>query len=166
VTTYKPDGTPTTPTFSTGADAEAIAVDDKRKIYVANDTGPNGQSSVTTYLSDGSPTTPTITKRVHKPSALAVGNDGTIYVGNTNNRGHDGTGAGFVTTYGAGGSGPLLTIQDREQAPGGIAVAANRLYLGSSSAYNGSVRTYTLRGRRVSPTISNDVLEPSAVVVH
>lgn len=166
VTTYKPDGSQTSPTFRTGADAAAIAVDADGKIYVANDTGPNGQSSVTTYSSDGTPTTPTITKRVHKPSSLAVGSDGTIYVGNTNNRGHDGTEAGYVTTYGADGSGPLLTIADREQAPGGIAAAADRLYLGSSSAYNGTLRTYTLRGRRVSPTISSDLVEPSAVVVH
>lgn len=166
VTTYKPNGSPTTPTISTGADAGAIAVDSNGKVYVANDTGPNGQSSVTTYLPDGSPTTPTITKRVHRPAALAVGSDGTIYVGNTNNHGHNGTEAGYVTTYAADGSGPLRTIVDREQAPGGIAAAPDRFYLGSSSAYNGSLRTYTLGGRRVSPTISNYLLEPSAVVVH
>ena len=138
VTTYKPDGTRTTPTFRTGDDSSAIAIDANGKIYVTNDTGPGGKSSVTTYLPDGSPTTPTITQRIHRPDAVAVAEDGTIFVANTNNRGHDGTGAGFVTSYNADGSGPLHLVRDSEQAPGGIAEAHSNVYLGSSSAYRSS----------------------------
>jgi hypothetical protein len=72
VTTYKPDGSPTTPVFRTGADSSNIAIDRNGKIYVANDAGPPGKSSVTTYLPDGSPTTPTITQRIHQPAAAAI----------------------------------------------------------------------------------------------
>jgi hypothetical protein len=165
VTTYKPDGSPTTPAFRTGADSSSIAIDATGKIYVTNDTGPSGKSSVTTYLPDGSPTTPTILQRVHQPAAVAIAEDGTIYVANSNNRGPDGTGAGSLTSYNMDGQGPLLAIRDRE-APGGIAVAHGKVYLASSNAYRSTLKTYTLAGHRIAPTITTGLNEPSGVAVH
>ncbi|HXO16860.1 MAG TPA: hypothetical protein VN909_01690 [Candidatus Dormibacteraeota bacterium] len=165
VTTYAADGKRTTPTFLTGADSSAIAIDASGKIYVANDTGPGSKSSVTTYLPDGSPATPTITRGIHRPDAIAIGADGTIYVANTNSRGHDGTGAGFVTRYTSDGAGPLQTTKDRE-APGGIAEANGNIYLGSSSAYRSTLKTYTAGGKRISPTITSGLDEPSAIAIY
>jgi sugar lactone lactonase YvrE len=165
VTTYKPDGSATTPVFRTGADSSGIAIDGNGKIYVTNDTGPSGKSSVTTYLPDGSATTPTITQRIRQPDAVAIAEDGTIYVANTNNRGPDGTGAGNLTSYTPDGQGPLHAIRDRE-APGGIAVTHGKVYLASSNAYTSTLKTYTLDGRRIAPTITTGLYEPSAIAIH
>ena len=165
VMTYKPDGTRTAPTFRTGVDSGGIAIDANGKIYVANDT-PHGLSSITTYLSDGSATTPTITRGVHDPAGIAVAQDGTIYVANTNSRGHDGTGAGFITSYSADGSGPLHLARDRNQEPGGIALARNKVYVASSSAYSDSLKTYNLDLQRIAPTVTNGLYEPSGIAIH
>jgi sugar lactone lactonase YvrE len=166
VTTYKPDGTKTTPTFRTGADSSAIAIDGSGKIYITNDTGPQGKSSVTTYLPDGTPTSPTITHRVHLPAAVAVDSNGTIYVANTNNNGPDGTEAGYVTTYGSDGTGPLHSIRDPRKAPVAVATANGRFYIAGSSAYSDILKTYTLEGRRVAPTITAGLAEPSGLAIH
>jgi hypothetical protein len=165
VTTYKPDGSPATPSFRTGPDSSSIAMDANGKIYVTNDAGPPGKSSVTTYLPDGSPTTPTITRRIHQPAAVAIARDGTIYVANTNNRGPDGTEAGNLTGYMPNGKGPLYAIRDRE-APGGIGVTLGKLYLVSSNAYSSTLKTYTLDGHRITPTITTGLDEPSGVAIH
>ncbi|HLY01468.1 MAG TPA: hypothetical protein VKR56_03120 [Candidatus Cybelea sp.] len=165
VTTYTAAGKRTTPTFRTGADPSAIAIDAGGKIFVTNDTGADGKSSVTTYLPDGSRSTPTITRGLHRPAAIAIGANGTIYVANTNNRGRDGTGAGFLTSYSSDGTGPLQTIEDRE-SPGGIAEANGNLYLASSSAYRSTLKTYRLDGRRVDPTITTGLNEPSGIAIH
>jgi hypothetical protein len=166
VTTYKPDGAPTKPTFRTGPDSNGITIDGNGKIYVTNDTGPNGKSSVTTYLPDGTPTTPTITHDIHQPAGIAVTPDGTIFVVNNNNRGHDGTEAGYVTSYTAEGAGPLHLIRYRNQAPGAIAEANVTICVASSSAYTSTIKTYTLGGRRISPTITAGVYEPSGLAIH
>lgn len=165
VMTYKPDGRRTKPTFQAGVDSGAITVDANGKIYVANDT-PHGMSSITTYLPDGSPTTPTITRDIHDPDGIAVAQDGTIYVANTNNRGHDGTGAGFITSYSADGSGPLSLAKDRDQAPGGIAQAQDKVYVVSSSAYSDSLKTHKADLHRIAPTITNGLYEPSGIAIH
>ena len=66
VSTYKPDGTRTTPTITTGIDGPAgLAVDANGKIYVVNVYN----STVTTYKPDGTPTTPTITTDLDSPAA-------------------------------------------------------------------------------------------------
>ncbi len=165
VTTYKPDGSPTTPTFRTGPDSSSIAIDANGKIYVTNDAGPPGKSSVTTYLPDGSPTTPTITHRIHQPAVVAIAEDGTIYVANTNNHGPDGTGAGNLMKYMPSGKGPLYAIGDRE-APGGIGITDGKVYLASSNAYRSTLKTYTLDGHRVAPTITTGLYEPSGIAIH
>jgi sugar lactone lactonase YvrE len=165
VTAYEPDGDQTTPTFRTGPDSESITIDANDKIYVANDTGPPGASSITTYLSDGTPTKPTITRDVHQPDAVAVAADGTIYVANSNNRGPDGTEAGEIKSYGASGNGPLLSIRDRE-APGGVAETNGLIYIASSSAYSSVLKTYTIDGHRIAPTITAGLDEPSTLAIH
>jgi hypothetical protein len=120
---------------------------------------------VTTYLPDGSATTPTIAQRIRQPDAVAIAEDGTIYVANTNNRGLDGTGAGNVTSFTTDGQGPSHAIRDRE-APGDIAVTHGKVYLASSNAYTGTLKTYVLDGRRIAPTITTGLYEPSAIAIH
>jgi sugar lactone lactonase YvrE len=164
VTSYRPDGRPTKPTFTAGADSSSIVVDAAGKIYVTNEAGPSEKGSVTTYFPDGSPATPIITRRIHQPVAIAVAQDGKIYVANTNNRGPDGTVAGDLVSYTSQGDGPLQTVKDRE-APGGIAISGGRLYLASSNAYSSTLKTFTLAGRRISPTIKTGLDEPSAIAL-
>jgi hypothetical protein len=167
VMTYKPNGTRTVPTFKAGADSSAIFVDGNGKIYVANDTGPGGKSSVTTYLPNGTPTLPTIRHRLTDPAGIAVSSDGTIVIANATNGGPDGTGAGYITTYAANGSGPLQRIDTGAGSPGGVAVGPNgELYLASSTAYASIVKTYDAAGKRITPTITAGLDEPSGIVEH
>ncbi|MBD5656592.1 MAG: hypothetical protein IAI50_15630, partial [Candidatus Eremiobacteraeota bacterium] len=81
LTTYKADGTPTTPTITAGLDGPGdVVVDAAGKIYVANG---GGKGTITTYNADGSRAKPTIA--VKGPHGLAVAADGNIYVTNSAN---------------------------------------------------------------------------------
>jgi sugar lactone lactonase YvrE len=167
VFSFKPDGTPTAPTFATGGDSSSITVDGNGKIYVANQTGTGGKASVTTYRPDGTPTTPTITRDISQPSGVAVDASGKIYVANADNRGRDGTLATYVTIYNSDGSGPLLSIKVGAGAPGGLGIDANgKIYVATGSAYTSTVKTYTAEGTRTTPTIHAGVNQPSAMVIH
>ena len=167
VRTFKADGRQTTPTFAAGPDSSSVTVDRSGKIYVTNDAGPPGKSSVTTYLPDGTPTTPTITHEVHQPIGVAIAADGSIFVANATNNGPDGTGAGYVTSYTADGGGPLERIENGAGGPGGIAIdASGRLFVASGTAYRSIVKTYTRSGKRITPTITAGVYEPSGIALH
>jgi hypothetical protein len=98
LTTYKYDGTPTTPTITDSiSDPRGVAVDRNGKIYVAN----AGSGLVTTYDQSGNRTSPTIDVSPWKAAAVAVDANGKIYVGNT----------GYsVTTYNPDGSQTTPTI--------------------------------------------------------
>ncbi|MDP9025096.1 MAG: hypothetical protein M3N13_06975 [Candidatus Eremiobacteraeota bacterium] len=73
LTTYKPDGTPTTPTITmTGKYPVAVRVRHS-KIYVA----VAGANKIRTFALDGKPATPTIA--IRSPHGLAVSTDGNIY---------------------------------------------------------------------------------------
>ena len=86
VTTYRPDGTRTTPTITTGMNfPEGILVDGSGKIYVSN----FGSNDVTTYRADGTQLS-SITAGFDGPEGMAF-NDGKLYVANINGNN--------VTTY-------------------------------------------------------------------
>ena len=79
VSAYKPDGTRTTPTITTGVDGPAgLAVDSNGKIYVVNAFN----NTVTTYKPDGTQTTPTISTGLDAPIDVAIDTNGKIYVAN------------------------------------------------------------------------------------
>jgi sugar lactone lactonase YvrE len=97
VTTYKPDGTPTTPVITGFGQALGVAVDEAGKIYVTD--GKN--NTLTTYNPDGTPTTPTITG-LHGPFGVAVDGAGNIYIVNDANS--------TLTTYKKDGTPTTPTI--------------------------------------------------------
>jgi sugar lactone lactonase YvrE len=166
VTTYRPDGSQTTPTFSTGPDSNGITIDDTGKIYVTNDVGVRHYDSVTTYLPNGTPTKPTITRRLAQPIGVAIAADGTIYVANYTDRNPDGPGGGYVTAYGAAGGGPLLRIRNGAGGPGGIVIHGTNIYVASSTPYSSILKTYMLGGKKIEPTITAGLDEPSGIAVH
>src|SRR5450755_3528451 len=97
VTTYKRDGTPTTPIITGFSQALGVAVDKSGKIYVTDAEA----NTLTTYKPDGTPTTPTITG-LHVPEGVAIDGFGNIYIVNNGN--------GTVTTYTKNGTPTTPTI--------------------------------------------------------
>jgi NHL repeat len=155
LTTYKYDGTRTTPTITDSiSDPQGLAVDRNGKIYVAN----YGSGSITTYDRFGNRTTPTIS--VAGAIAVAVDTNGKIYVG------HD----YVVTTYNPDGSQTTPTIVFPHRRPAavfGVAVDANgKIYVTSwfrhrehcvyscyHYSYTSQLTTYNPDGSNATPTI-------------
>jgi sugar lactone lactonase YvrE len=118
VTTYKPDGTRTTPTITGLSQPYGVAVDARGKIYVASAAGgPMNFGEVTTYTANGKRASPTITMGMHSPYGVAVDAAGKIYVTTQNGVRLDGT----LTTYTAKGSLSTPTITGLN-FPFGVAV--------------------------------------------
>ena len=112
LTTYKYDGTPTTPSITDSiSDPLGVAVDRNGKIYVAN----GGSGLVTTYDRFGNRTNPTI--HVLTAAAVAVDANGKIYV----------VGNYLVTTYNPDGSQttPTIHVNNNFASIFGVAVDAN-----------------------------------------
>ena len=131
LTTYKYDGTPTTPTITDSiSDPLGVAVDRNGKIYVAN----YGSGSITTYDRFGNRTMPTIS--VLGAVAVAVDTNGKIYVGGGTEC------CGRVTTYNPDGSPTTPTIVvGRRSAElnliSGVAVDANgKIYVAVRIGYS------------------------------
>ena len=166
LTTYKYDGTPTTPTITDSiSDPQGLAVDRNGKIYVAN----YGSGSITTYDRFGNRTTPTIS--VAGAIAVAVDTNGKIYVGHGRR----------VTTYNPDGSPttPIIVVPHRNASASvfGVAVDANgKIYVTSwfrhrqhcvyscyHFIYISQLTTYNPDGSNATPTIEliyGDVAKP------
>lgn len=165
VTTYKSDGTQTTPTITASiAGPVGLAVDASGKIYVVN----LYNNTVTTYNPDGTQTTPTITTGLDNPRGIAVDANGKIYVANYLGGPSN---AGSVTTYTPDGKQTTPTITAGIVKAQGVAVDANgKIYVtnyqgpGSKGGF-GSVTTYTANGTRTTPTISKGIVVPALVTL-
>ena len=96
-TTYKRNGTQTTPTIAGQYGTWGLTVDANGKIYI---TQAFGVDTLTTFKPDGTQTTPTITG-LGEPYGVAVDANGKIYVVNN---------TGTVTTYNADGTQTTPTI--------------------------------------------------------
>jgi hypothetical protein len=140
VATFTTDGTPTTPTITTGLNSPvSVAVDAAGKIYVAN----QGNGTVTTYNPNGTRTMPTITG-LNGPGGVAVDAAGKIYVSNVNG-GPDGK--SVVTTYTANGTPTTPTITAGLDFSGGLAVdASGNIYVAN---YYAGVTIYKADGTQV-----------------
>jgi sugar lactone lactonase YvrE len=163
ITTYRMDGTPTTPTISQGLDGpNAVAVDDNGKIYVTNDY----IGEVSTYNPDGSETTPTISG-LHNPYGIAVDKHGKIYVVNS---GYSSCGGGSVTTYLPDGTPTTPTISILG-SPVGIAVdALGKIWVSNACAGpsgQGEVTTYKPDGTPTTPTLTDQqsIDEPLGIAI-
>jgi sugar lactone lactonase YvrE len=141
LTTYNLDGTPTTPTITSGVHApNGIVVDAAGKIYVAN----VGSNTITTYNPDGTPTTPTITD-LSEPFGVAVDAAGKIYVADL--------GTGTVRTYNPDGTATSPTITSGLSQPRGLAIdAGGKIYVADQA--NDTVTTYNPDGTPTTPTIT------------
>jgi YVTN family beta-propeller protein len=137
VTTYSTDGTPTTPTITSGLNSPvSVAVDAAGKIYVAN----IGNNTVTAYNPNGSRTTPTITG-LSGPEGVAVDAAGKIYVLNASGGPED---DGLVTTYTANGTPTTPTITTGFISRGLAVDASGKIYVASYSY--GGVTIYEADG--------------------
>jgi YVTN family beta-propeller protein len=138
VTTYTTDGTPTTPTITSGLNSPvSVAVDAAGKIYVVN----SGNNTVTTYNPNGSRTTPTITG-LSGPEAVAVDAAGKIYVSS----------GGLVATYTANGTPTTPTITAGLDFSEGLAVdASGKIYVAN---YYAGVTIYEADGTQTTSPFS------------
>ena len=149
LTTYKPNGNPTTPSMSLGYNPGGVAVDENGKIYITD--SPHGM--LKTYNPDGSPTTPTISGFEY-PTAVAVDANGKIYVADSN--------TGTITTYDSDGT-PTTPAIGGLSRPTGVAVDANgKIYV----AQGGIVTTYAADGTSTTPTLSVPGYSLCAVAVN
>ena len=142
LTTYKYDGTPTTPTITDSIDdPHGVAVDRNGKIYVAN----LHSGLVTTYDRFGNRTNPTIDVLPMRPAAVAVDANGKIYVGAGN----------MLTTWNPDGSQTTPTIaldpKHRGTDISGVAVDANgKIYVASLQSHKRCVSSYNCRVKSLS----------------
>ncbi|MBV8530240.1 MAG: hypothetical protein JO104_02900 [Candidatus Eremiobacteraeota bacterium] len=123
LTTFMPDGTPTTPTIQIKEHGYrqpvAVAVDQHGKIYILNSSHYGSPGFVRTYRPDGRPTKPTFKTGVN-PSGMAIDANGKIYV-------TDDTGSHkwSVTTYLPDGTPTTPTITRGLHDPVRVAIGAD-----------------------------------------
>lgn len=130
LSTFSPDGTPTTPNIDNLYRPTGVAVDGSGKIYVVTD------GNVNTYTPAGKPTTPTIPGVADQ---VVVDENGKIYVGGRQSG---------VRTYKPDGSPTKPTIPVAAHA---IAVDKNgKIYVAGYT----DVITYTPHGKPTTPTIT------------
>lgn len=136
VTTYKPDGTQTTPTImirERGYFAPVgLAVDKNGKIYVVSSVHNGSPGVVTTFKPDGRRTTPTFAAGPDS-SSVTVDSRGKIYV--TNDAGPPGKSS--VTTYLRDGARTTPTITREVRQPIGVAIAADGSIFVADTTNNG-----------------------------
>ena len=122
VTTYLPDGTPTTPTITRGLhDPASVAVGADGTIYVANITpgGPDGTGAgaITTYGADGTGPLERIRTGPSAPGGVALDTEGKIYLASM----HGGY-SSSVKTYRPNGDRTRPTIRTGVDEPSAIAI--------------------------------------------
>jgi len=152
LTTYTPDGDPTTPTITIKERGFfvplGVAVDESGKIYVLSAAHDGSRGVVTTYRADGKRTKPTFTTGADSDS-IAIDANGKIYVSNNNGR----RGGYSVTTYLPDGTPTMPTITRGLHQPVSVAVGtAGTIYVanvvpgGPDGTGAGAVTTYTADG--------------------
>jgi sugar lactone lactonase YvrE len=113
VTTYLPDGTPTTPTITGLGYLSGIAIGPTGKIYVLD----NDANTEYTYDAKGNPSSPTIAGLVN-PTGVAVDKRGRVYILNSGYGSHD----SFEATYTSAGAPTSPTFKEGMYLVGGIAI--------------------------------------------
>ena len=173
VTTFRPDGTPTTPTITFKESAfttpVGVAVDRHGKIYVLNSAFYGSPGFVRSYRPDGSPTKPTFKTGVD-PTSLAVDANGKFYVSNS---AEDGRRSKYsVTTYLPDGTPTTPTITSGLHEPVSVAVGAdgtifvaNTIRGGPDGTGAGDVTTYSADGARPVERFRTGQSAPAGVAV-
>ncbi len=170
ITTYKLDGTQTTPTIDTGINyLVALAVDANGKIYALSFDGLDGRDAsgtVTAYAPDGSPSTPTFTikERGYRAAVgIAVDASGKIYV---LSGAHDGS-RGIVTTYTSAGTPTTPTFRTGADSSSLTIDENGKIYVTNDTGTGGksSVTTYQPDGSPTTPTITHGLTQPDAVAI-
>jgi hypothetical protein len=107
-------------TISTGlTNPERLFVDKNLKLYTTDEGSP---TSIVVYRPGKTSPTLTITNGVNYPTGITVGDDGTVYCGNTGNE--------TVTEYPKGKTAPSLTLSMGNETPENLAVdGSNNLYI-------------------------------------
>jgi hypothetical protein len=170
ITTYKLDGTQTTPTINTGISyLVALAVDANGKIYALSFDGLEGRDAsgtVTTYTPDGSPSTPafTVKERGYR-EALGIGVDagGKIYV---LSGAHNGS-RGIVTTYTSNGTPTMPTFRTGADSSSLTIDQNGKIYVTNDTGTDGksSVTTYLPNGSPTTPTITRGLTQPDGLAI-
>ena len=146
MTTYKPDGTPTTPTITIKehgySGPTGLAVDANGKIYVVSSTQNGSAGIVTTYNRDGRQTTPTVAAG---PDSSSVTVDGNGKINVTNDAGPPGKYS--VTTYLSDGTPTTPTITREIHDPVGVAIAYDGTILKWRNEYEQRLRRHRSRLR-------------------
>lgn len=170
ITTYRSDGSETTPTIQTGAPyLYSVAVGPTGKIYALSFDALHGSGTsgvVTSYTRNGKPTTPTITipeQGFSAPICLTVDDKGKIYV---LSQVPDGS-PGIVTTYTRDGKATQPTISTGPDTTSMAVDQSGKIYVTNGKGPSGkfSLTTYNSDGTSAEPTITRGLHQPVGVAV-
>lgn len=171
LTTYKPNGDPTTPTITIPEQGfvapVGVAVDRGGKIYVLSAAHDGSAGIVTTYKQDGSRTKPTFRTGADS-SSIAVDANGKIYITNDTGR----RGGYSLTTYLPSGTATTPTITRGLHQPVSVTVGADgTIYVanivrgGPDGTGAGEVTTYGADGTGPLEQIKGGPSAPGGIAV-
>ena len=103
---------------------------------------------------------------IYNPTALALGNNGRLFVANRPSRSGGDSKAGWIAVYRSSGSKPLRRITDGTEGVASMAVdAEGYLYAANSWKAKNAILVFTPDGSRLVRKITDGVRTPAAIAI-
>lgn len=138
-------------------------------LYVANCPGcyyGKSRGWVAEYPPGGSAPLRVLKSGIYNPTALALGNNGQLFVANRPSRSGGDSEAGWIAVYRSSGGKPLRRITDGTEGVASMAVDADGyLYAANSWKAKNAILVFTPDGSRLVRKITDGVHTPAAIAI-